>query len=400
MPRQNTGGVFMDKLIQRYYNQLDNTPTEFVRYLHSCIKWEARLNAILGPRGVGKTTLLFQHIKFTGQREQSLLVFADDIYFSRHTLLDLADIFYKNGGKYLYIDEVHKYANWSTEIKNIYDQIPELNIVYTGSSILDLEKGGADLSRRQLKNYMFGLSFREWLKMMKGIDVKELSFEEILAGRIEFPYDSQRPLPLFKEYLERGYYPFCREIDYLSRLNAVVDQSIDTDIPQFAGLSVGVMRKLKQLMQIISQISPFKPNYSDLARDLAVNRSDLKDYLYYLEKSGLIQSLTSTEKGMNLLAKTEKIYLDNTNLMYALSGNLVNTGNLRETFFFNQMRVRNNVLSSEASDFVVNGCTFEVGGRKKSKKQIEGISQAYVVRDDVEYAYQNIIPLWGFGLNY
>ena len=329
-----------------------------------------------------------------------MLVFADDIYFSRHTLMELAETFYKNGGKNLYIDEVHKYVSWSTEIKNIYDQIPGLSIVYTGSSILDLEKGGADLSRRQLKYYMYGLSFREWLKMIKNIDIKEHTWDEILAGKIEFPYEQHRPLPLFKEYLMRGYYPFCREIDYLSRLNAVIDQTIETDIPQFAGLSVGVMRKLRQLMQIISQISPFKPNYSDLARDLSVNRSDLKDYLYYLEKSGLIQSLTSTERGLNLLAKVDKIYLDNPNLMYALVGNSVDVGNLRETFFFNQVRVRNSALASEFSDFVVNGSTFEVGGRKKGKKQIAEVENAFVVRDDVEYAYQNIIPLWAFGLNY
>ena len=159
----------MDKLLQRYYNQIDNTKIDFVRYPQNTIKWDSRLNAILGARGVGKTTLLFQHIIISNQRNSSLVVFADDIYFAHHTLLDLAEAFYKDGGKYLYIDEVHKYANWSTEIKNIYDQIPGLNIDYTGSSILDLEKGGADLSRRQLKNYMYGMSFREWLHMIKGI---------------------------------------------------------------------------------------------------------------------------------------------------------------------------------------------------------------------------------------
>ena len=293
----------MDKLLQRYKNQLDNTGVGFVRYPQNSIQWGARLNAILGARGVGKTTLIFQHIKLSGQRDTSLVVFADDIYFAHHSLLDLADAFYKDGGKYLYIDEVHKYANWSTEIKNIYDQIPQLNIVYTGSSILDLEKGGADLSRRQLKNYMYGMSFREWLQMVKGIDVQVLSLEQILAGEIQFPYDQHRPLLLFKEYLQNGYYPFCIEGNYLERLNAVIDQTLETDIPQFAGLSVGVMRKLKQLMQIISQISPFKPNYSDLARDLTINRGDLKDYLYYLEKSGLIQCLYAPDKGMSLLAK-------------------------------------------------------------------------------------------------
>lgn len=391
----------MEKLIQRYNDQINRTDTYFVRYLQNDVNWNAKLNAILGARGVGKTTLIFQHIKLSNQRNVSLVVFADDIYFSKNTLLDLADSFYKNGGKYLYIDEIHKYPNWSTEIKNIYDQIPDLNIVYTGSSILDLEKGGADLSRRQLKNYMYGMSFREWLKMEKGIKLPQLSLEQIIENEISFPYTDFRPLPLFKEYLNKGYYPFYKDINYNERLIAVIEQTLEVDIPQFAGLSVGVMRKLKQLMQIISQISPFKPNYSDLARDISVNRSDLKDYLFYMEKSGMIQSLISSEKGLNLLSKVEKIYLDNTNLMTALSNEATNIGNMRETFFFNQLKVKNQVTSSPASDFLVNNkYTFEIGGRKKGKKQIKDIDNSYIVKDDIEYAYSNVIPLWAFGFNY
>ena len=390
----------MERLMQRYQAQLDRTKTDFVRYLHDEIHWEARLNAILGARGVGKTTLLFQHILLSGERDTSLVVFADDIYFSKHTLLDMADTFYKNGGKHLYIDEVHKYKHWSTEIKNIYDQIPDLKIVYTGSSILDLEKGGADLSRRQLKNHMHGMSFREWLQMTQGIVVPKLTLDEILSAKASFPYAEHRPLPLFKEYLKTGYFPFCREEDYLERLSAVVEQTLETDIPQFAGLSVGVMHKLKQLMQIISQISPFKPNYSDLARDISVARNDLKDYLFYMEKSGMIQSLPSPASGMTRLAKVEKIYLDNTNLMYALNGTQPDTGNLRETFFFNQMRVRNTVTASDVSDFLVDGHTFEVGGHKKGRRQIAEVSDSFVVKDDIEYATPGVIPLWMFGLNY
>lgn len=391
----------MEKLIQRYNDQINRTDTCFIRYLQNDVNWNAKLNAILGARGVGKTTLIFQHIKLSNQRNVSLVVFADDIYFSKNTLLDLADTFYKNGGKYLYIDEIHKYPNWSTEIKNIYDQIPDLNIVYTGSSILDLEKGGADLSRRQLKNYMYGMSFREWLEMEKGIKLPQLSLEQIIENEISFPYTDFRPLPLFKEYLNRGYYPFYKDINYNERLIAVIEQTLEVDIPQFAGLSVSVMRKLKQLMQIISQISPFKPNYSDLARDISVNRSDLKDYLFYIEKSGMIQSLVSSEKGLNLLSKVEKIYLDNTNLMTALSNEATNIGNMRETFFFNQLKVKNQVTSSPASDFLVNNkYTFEIGGRKKGKKQIKDIDNSYIVKDDIEYAYSNVIPLWAFGFNY
>ena len=391
----------MEKLIQRYNDQINRIDTYFVRYLQNDVNWNAKLNAILGARGVGKTTLIFQHIKLSNQRNVSLVVFADDIYFSKNTLLDLADTFYKNGGKYLYIDEIHKYPNWSTEIKNIYDQIPDLNLVYTGSSIHELKKGGADLSRRKLKNYMYGMSFREWLEMEKGIKLPQLSLEQIIENEISFPYIDFRPLPLFKEYLNRGYYPFYKDIYYKERLIAVIEQTLEVDIPQFAGLSVGVMRKLKQLMQIISQISPFKPNYSDLARDISVNRSDLKDYLFYMEKSGMIQSLISSEKGLNLLSKVEKIYLDNTNLMTALSNEATNIGNMRETFFFNQLKVKNQVTSSPVSDFLVNNkYTFEIGGRKKGKKQIKDIDNSYIVKDDIEYAYSNVIPLWAFGLNY
>lgn len=390
----------MERLLQRYQAQLDRTKTDFVRYLHDDINWGARLNAILGARGVGKTTLMFQHILLSGERDTSLVVFADDIYFSKHTLLDMADMFYRNGGKHLYIDEVHKYKNWSTEIKNIYDQIPDLQIVYTGSSILDLEKGGADLSRRQLRNYMHGMSFREWLQMTKGIVVPRLSFDDILLAKVSFPYSEHRPLPLFKEYLKTGYFPFCLEEDYLERVSAVVEQTLETDIPQFAGLSVGVMYKLKQLMQIMSQISPFKPNYSDLARDVSVARNDLKDYLFYLEKSGMIQSLPSPTFGIARLAKAEKIYLDNTNLMYALYGSQPDLGNVRETFFFNQMRVRNTVTASEVSDFMVGGYTFEVGGRKKGRRQIAEVPNSFLVKDDIEYGAPSTIPLWMFGLNY
>ena len=201
--------------------------------------------------------------------------------------------------------------------------------------------------------------------------------------------------------MDKGYYPFYRDINYFECLVAVVDQTLEVDIPQFAGLSVGVMRKLKQLLQIISQISPFKPNYSDLTRDISVKRDDLKEYIFYMEKSGMIQGLTAPDKGLNLLAKIDKIYLDNTNLMHALCGDNCEIGNIRETFFFNQMKVRNTVTSSPASDFYVNDkYTFEVGGRKKGKKQIKDVENSYVVKNDIEYAYSNVIPLWAFGLNY
>ena len=390
----------MENLIQRYRNLLENIDLRFVRYLHGKINWNERLNAILGARGVGKTTMILQHIQLHRQEKESLLVFADDLYFSRHSIVELAEDFFKQGGRYLYIDEIHKYTHWSTEIKNIYDQIPQLHVTYTGSSILDLEKGGADLSRRQRKYYLPGLSFREWLLLAKKIEVPLHSLQQILEGNVTFPYQNHRPISLFKEYLSNGYFPFCMESAYLEKLNAVIEQTIENDIPQFAGLNVGVMRKMRQLMQIITGISPFKPNYSDLARDLAVNRGDLKDYLYYLEKSGMIQQLTAPEKGLNLLAKVEKIYLDNPNMMFALCRDRIDSGTLRETFFFNQTRVVFPVYSSSKADFTIDGNTFEVGGKNKGKKQIAEVEHAYVVRDDIEYPAGNILPLWAFGLLY
>jgi len=390
----------MDKLKQINNMQLDRADTRFVRYLHDEIKWDTRLVALLGARGVGKTTMLLQHIILSGQRGQSLLVFADDLYFANHTLVDLASDFYKEGGKYLYVDEIHKYRNWSTEIKNIYDQLPDLHVVYTGSSIMELEKGGADLSRRQLKYHLQGMSFREWLHLSKGIVLPVTPLDRLLAGEIDFPFSKYRPLPLFKEYLVNGYFPFCGDPGYLDRIVSVVGQTLENDIPQFASMSVGTMHKLRSLMGIITQISPFKPNYSDLARDLEVNRADLKDMLFYLEKSGMIACVAPDDTGLSRLAKTEKIYLDNTNLVYALGGSQVDVGNLRETAFVMMTRVRNEVYTSPVSDFTIGDFTFEVGGRKKGKKQLGAVDNGYVVKDDIEYATTGVIPLWALGLGY
>lgn len=390
----------MNKLKQIYNNQLDRTETKFIRYLHNEIRWEARLIALLGARGVGKTTMLMQHILLSGKRNQSLLVFADDLFFTNHTLTDLAWDFYKEGGKYLYIDEIHKYRNWSTEIKNIYDQLPDLHVVYTGSSILELEKGGADLSRRQLKYHLEGMSFREWLEFGKGIKLPITTLSQLITGQITFPFRDHRPLPLFKEYLASGYFPFCNDPGYLERISAVVEQTLESDIPQFASMSVSTMHKLRTLMGIITRISPFKPNYSDLARDLEVNRADLKDMLFYLEKSGMIACMAPDDTGLSRLAKTEKIFLNNTNLIYALGNLQIDTGNLRETAFVMMTRVRHSVYTSPVSDFSIDNLTFEVGGKKKGKRQISTVENGFVVKDDIEYATPGIIPLWALGLEY
>ncbi len=390
----------MDSLYRIFRTLLDNTSTDFVRYLHNIILWDSRLISILGARGVGKTTLLLQHIKLYDSVDNTLFVTADDLYFATHTLYDMALQFYQSGGKKLYIDEIHKYNGWSTEIKNIYDQIPGLKIVYTGSSILDLEKGGADLSRRKLEYHLTGLSFREYLSIDKGIELPVHSLETILSNKIKFPYDKERPLALFKEYLQYGFYPFFKDIGYYIRLNSVLNQTLENDIPGFAQLNISTAHKLKKLLYIIAQSVPFKPNFSKLSRDLDVSRNTVPDLIFYLEKAGVLNQLRDDTKGIKLLGKVDKIYLNNTNLAYAISDSAPEIGNIRETVFFSLMRTTQEVITSPVADFSIGKYTFEVGGKNKGQKQIEGLKDSFIVKDDIEYGYKNILPLWAFGLTY
>lgn len=390
----------METLYRTFKFQLEHTSTSFVRFLHNRIAWNSRLIAILGARGVGKTTLLLQHIKLYDNVEESLFVTADDFYFSTHRLFDLALQFYSTGGKRLYIDEVHKYKGWSTEIKNIYDQIPALQVVYTGSSILDLEKGGADLSRRKVEYVLPGLSFREYLNISQGWNLPAYSLEDILAGKVAFPYEKERPIKLFHEYLSAGYYPFFQDTEYHLRLKGVIKQMVELDIPMFAEMNIASTTKLKKLLYALAQSVPFKPNYAKLERDLEISRNTLPDYVGYLEKAGLINLLPEKVQGLKVLEKIDKIYLNNPNMAYSLSDSVPDIGTIRETVFFVWMKVNHWVTASPISDFEIDGKTFEVGGRNKKKGQIRQASQGYVVKDDIEYAFQNIIPLWMFGFNY
>ncbi len=391
----------MEQLRETFQRHLEITPIDYVRYLHDEISWDSRLVAILGARGVGKSTLVLQHIKLHEEIKTTLYISADDIYLSTHTLVSLAEQFYKEGGKALYIDEIHKYKNWSTEIKNIYDSYPGLRVGYTGSSILDLEKGGADLSRRKLEYHLPGLSFREFLAIGKGIEVPVHSVEQILAGKIEFPYKDHRPIALFKEYLQRGYYPYFQEEGYFLRLQAVINQVVDNDIPAFAEMTVSTAQKLKKLLYIITQSVPFKPNYSKLARDLDINRNRVADLMVYLEKAQLIHILRDDTHGIASLGKVDKVYLNNTNLAFALSDSTPEVGNVRETVFLSMMGREQTITSSSAGgDFKVGNRIFEVGGKNKKQQQIAGLEHAYLVKDDIEYASRNTIPLWAFGLVY
>ena len=387
------------RLIRFMEDELRRTPLEFHRYMYDRVIWEDRMISIIGPRGVGKSTMVKQYILSHPDRQDWLYVSADHTYFSSSTLTDLADEFVKEGGRYLVIDEIHKYQGWSRELKQIYDSHAGLNVIFTGSSILDIKKGSADLSRRVLIFEMQGLSLREYLKLFKDIDLPVYSLDEILSHKVSLPTDIH-PLPLFREYLSRGYYPFCTLPGYDIRLQQVIAQTMEVDIPQFAGMNVSTARKLRKMLDIISKMAPFKPSFINLATELKVSKNDVPDYMLYLEQAGMIGQLRDDTGGIRGLGKVEKVYVDNPNLMNVLAGDQPNKGNLRETFFFNQMRVSNDVVSSRISDFRIGDITFEVGGAKKGKKQLAGAEKGIVVRDDIEYGYHEFVPLWQFGLNY
>ena len=389
----------MEKL-QAYFDALlRDTPTEHHRYMFDRIDWENRLVGLVGPRGVGKTTLMLQHAKEQLERNTTLFVNADDLYFSSHHLVDLADDFVKRGGRHLIIDEIHKYQDWARELKLIYDYHAGLHVIFTGSSILDIHKGAADLSRRALLYHMQGLSFREYLQMFHGIQLPVLTLDDILHHRLELPRDFH-PYAYFPDYLKQGYYPFSRERQFDIRLQQVVTKTLETDIPQYAEMSVATSRKLKRLLTVIAQSVPFKPNMSHIATTIGISRNSLADYFLYLEEAGLIAQLRDDTGGIRGLGKVDKVYLDNPNLVYALAHQTADIGNLRETFFFNQTRVNHDTITSSVSDFRIDDYTFEVGGRSKKQKQLQGIEQGYVVKDDIESGYMNVIPLWQFGLNY
>lgn len=388
-----------NRLYETMAELLKLTPTTFHRYKYEEVDWEGRLTGIVGPRGVGKSTMMLQHILEHEKENSPLYVTADDTYFSMHRLTELADEFVKEGGKHLYIDEIHKYAGWSSELKQIYDRHPELKITFTGSSVLDITKGEADLSRRVVLEYIQGLSFREYLELFHQIKTDARTLEELLTKDIHLP-ELPHPLPLFKSYLKEGYYPFAREGRFNTRMLQIVNQTLEVDIPQYADMKASTVRKLKQMLTIIAEIAPVKPNADNLAREIGVSKNNIPDYLNYLEKAGMIGQLRDGTSGLIALGKLEKVYVDNPSLMSALTDGVPDVGNLRETFFYNQMRVRNKVTSSRVSDFSIKGYTFEVGGKNKGKKQIEGVPNGIVVRDDIEYGHGNIVPLWYFGLNY
>lgn len=389
----------METLFEHSNRLISNVDNRFTRYLYSQINWENKLIGIVGPRGVGKTTLVLQHINKNLDNRDTLYVTAEDFYFAKKRMLDLASDFVKWGGKYLFIDEIHKYPDWANELKLIYDYHQDLKVIFTGSSVLDIKKGSADLSRRAVLYHMQGLSFREYLLLFHEIAIPSFSLDEILNHQVKI---KQRihPLPLFADYLKRGYYPFALEHDFDLKLMQVVNQTLEMDIPVYASMNVSTGRKLKQLMAIVAESVPFKPNMSKIAELLAVSRNNIADYLLYMEEAGMLSQLRDGTNGIRALGKVNKVYLDNPNLVHSLALENYNKGNVRETFFINQLRVIHQVFSSDIADFKVNMMDFEVGGKNKSLKQLQKADKGFIVKDDIEIGFLNTVPLWHFGLLY
>jgi predicted AAA+ superfamily ATPase len=389
----------MEQLIETHHRILQQNRSDKRRYLYEQINWKNRLIAITGQRGVGKTTLLIQRIKEAKEPESYLYISADSLFIYKLSLYEIALQFRNKGGKYLFIDEVHKYQNWSGEIKHIYDSIADINIVFTGSSILDIMKGDGDLSRRAVHYVLEGMSFREYLYFETGIKYVKYELKQLIENG--FKESIEKPLYHFNRYLIKGYYPFYKEEDFELKLMSVINTILEVDLIQHLDLKPATAAKLKMLLQIISESVPFKPNLSKIADLTHISRSLLPDYLNYLERAGLIIAANSNTKGVQSLGKPEKIYLNNTNLSAVLVGqNNVNVGNTRETFFISQTKVAHEVKIPEKGDFIIDKFTFEVGGKSKKQKQIQAIPSAFIVKDDLEFAQGNIIPLWHFGFLY
>ena len=395
-------------LIERMDYLVDKVSVGFHRYLFSEIKWRNRLLGIKGGRGTGKTTLLRQHVleEFGGVGEKALYVSLDDLWFSRNSLIDLADWHRKRGGTHLFIDEVHYLKPWQTYIKNLTDFFPDLSVVYTGSSMLKIDYGGADIFRRQIVYDLNGLSFREYLAFEGIKDVSPLGLDEILDNHREIARKIARGVSIlkhFRDYLSFGYYPFYREDreSFHVRLQSVVNQVLEVDLPTIEEVSTATVFKAKKMLAILADSVPQTPKMAVLYRELETDRNQGLKILKALARSGLLGLLSTEKVSLKDMSRPDKIYLDNTNLMYALSRE-VDTGCRRETFFLNQLRASGHDVTYPAQgDFLVDGRhTFEVGGSGKGFSQIKDMPDSYVAADDIEVGIGNKIPLWLFGFLY
>lgn len=394
----------MERLLTISERKLQASLPESVRYLMEKIDWNQRLIMILGHRGVGKTTLILQKLKSV--TEKKVYLGLDDFYFEENRLILLIEELYQLGYRHFYLDEAHRYAHWSTDLKSIFDTYDDAFFVVSGSSILELKKGTADLSRRAAVYHLAGLSFREYIGIEKNENLSLISLSEILENhhRVSDELSDRFDIPkLFEQYMHFGYYPFSRmgtEL-YYSRLLETTHLVLEMDIGPFEEISYKTIRSMKKLLYIISESVPFTPNISKLAEKLETSRNTVLKILDMLQQAQILNLLYQSVHGISFLQKPEKIYLQNPNLAFALSSSEPNVGNLRETFFMNQMQVSHQVTLPKFGDFMVDDqYVFEIGGPNKTAQQIQGIPNAYLALDQIKIGSGNKIPLWLFGFLY
>lgn len=401
----------MNRLFERHDAYLIDVPMDFVRDIINEIDWNLRLIVIKGAKGVGKSTLMLQYIKrnFAADDRHVLYCSADTNYFTTHTLTEVADNFVKIGGTHLFIDEVHKYKGWSSEIKEIYDLYKGLHVVVSGSSLIQMNDGQADLSRRAIEYRMSGLSLREFLRLHGNIELEPVSLPDLLKFPNQYcAYVRSKchPLEYLNEYLRFGYYPFFLEGEkkYFNRLEGVINYIVDVELTKYRNLEVGNTRSVKALLQVISEMTPYEVDIAKLSRATAISRPTTLKYLRNLEEGDLIIRLFADLNTISDLQKPDKLYLDNTNLLYALSKNTPEIGTVRETFFANQMLSvgrRIEYAGYRSGDFRIDGSIIvEVGGQDKGFNQIADAKNGYVAADGIESASLNKIPLWAFGFLY
>lgn len=396
----------MDQIYIEYQETLAALKPRFRRNFIDEIDWEESLLFILGSRGVGKTTLMLQYIKEKfGTSSTALYISMDDLALSNYTLLDLAKKHAQNGGTHLFVDEIHKYHNWSQELKNIRDKIKELKVVASGSSILDIQKGNADLSRRSVVYTLHGLSFREYLNIELKLNLPIISLTDIIANHeIIVPQllEQFKPLQHFATYLKYGYFPFYLEgiKNYHHKLGNVLNVVLEQDMALLEGVGLTKIPKIRKLIYLLSTQVPYQPNITKLAEALETDRITLLNYLNSLQKASVLTLVRLNGKLYTQLTKPDKIFLQNTNLLY-LSQSNVNIGTLRETFFANQIEIKHQLTLAQRGDFMVDDTyTFEVGGANKNFQQIADIKNSYLVIDEMPLGVKNKIPLWLFGFMY
>lgn len=394
-------------LLNTFHRKLAATDLKFKRYLHGQINWDVRLLGIKGARGVGKTTMLLQHIKETaGNLDEVFYVSLDNMWFQTHSILELVEFLYTRGVTRIYFDEVHKYPNWTVLLKNLYDNYPDLHIVYTGSAMLAIDHSKSDLSRRQSLYTLHGLSFREYLEYEGFLSMQPVTLGELLENHIGYAMEITSKIKVLKhfgQYLDSGYYPYYKEAgkDYLMRIGEVSQLVIDSDIPAVEEtITYTTRQKIKKLLMVIAENVPLEPNISKLAASLESTRDQTLKMLYWLDRAALLRLLTDKTKDYKHLTGPKKIYLDNTNLMNAL-GCKISKGTQRETFFANQAGAVSSLLMPKQGDFLADGkYLFEVGGQQKTFNQIADQPDSYLAIDDIEVGNGNRIPLWLFGCLY